>query len=168
MTIYSNYKVNPKVYVKLQENVSISSNVQLSLEEYSRVREEYCIQRRDQQKCTECRQMIKAANLIINHGFYPLAVVFRSCFPEVTYTSATAKRKLLQMPLAAITLGHPSSGKSEVYLLEAIEGLDYTKLTNFLESKLCKGTMPRLTKQQVRDLLSFAQSDTCLLSSSPL
>ena len=30
MTIYSNYKANPEVYVKLQENVSVSSNVHLS------------------------------------------------------------------------------------------------------------------------------------------
>ena len=30
MTIYSNYKANPEVYIKLQENVSVSSNVHLS------------------------------------------------------------------------------------------------------------------------------------------
>ena len=85
--------------------------------------------------------------------------MFRSCFPGVTYTSATAKRKLLQMPLVAITLGRPLSGKSEVFLLEAVEGLDYPKLIKFLESKMCKGAMTGLTKQQVKDLLSFAQSD---------
>ena len=103
--------------------------------------------------------MVKAANLIIHFGFYPLSCVFRSCFPGVTYSSATAKCKLLKMPLAAITLGSPSSGTSEVYLMEAVQGVDYLKLIEFLESKTSKGMMPGLTKQQVKDLLCFAQSD---------
>ena len=158
MTIYSNYKANSKVYIKLQENVSVSSNIHLSLKEYCWVCEEYCLQRHDQQKCTECRGMVKAANLI-HFGFYPLSCVFRSCFPGVTYSSATAKCKLLKMPLAAITLGSPSSGTSEVYLMEAVQGVDYLKLIEFLESKMSKGMMPGLTKQQVKDLLCFAQSD---------
>lgn len=102
--------------------------------------------------------MVKAAKLIIHFGFYPLSCVFRSCFPGVTYSLATAKRKLLKMPLAA-ALGSPSSGTSEVYLMEAVQGVDYLKRIEFLESKMSKGMMPGLTKQQVKDLLCFAQSD---------
>lgn len=157
MTIYSNYKANTEVYIKLQEDVSVSSNIHLSLKEYCWVFEEYCL-RHDQQKCTECRGMVKAANLIIHFGFYPLSCVFRFCFPGVTYSLATAKRKLLKMPLAA-ALGSPSSGTSEVYLMEAVQGVDYLKRIEFLESKMSKGMMPGLTKQQVKDLLCFAQSD---------
>lgn len=81
-----------------------------------------------QQKCTERTQMIQAAKLVLTHGLCPLSVVFKSSFPDVTYTSATAKRKLLQMPLAAITLGSPASRKPEVYLLETVESLDYLVL----------------------------------------
>lgn len=100
-----------------------------------------------QQKCTECTQMIQAAKLVLTHGLCPLSVVFKSSFSYVTYTSATAKCKLLQMPLAAITLGGPASGKSEVYLLEAVEGLDYPHLIKFLESKMCNGVFPGLNKK---------------------
>ena len=60
--------------------------------------------------------MIQAAKLVLTHGFCPLSVVFKSSFLDVTYTSATAKRKLLQMPLAAITLGGPASGKSGLFV----------------------------------------------------
>jgi len=86
--------------------------------------------------------MVKVANLIIHFGLYPLSCVFRSCFLGVTYSLATAKCQLLKMPLAAITLGSPSSGTSEVYLTEAVQGVDYLKLIEFLDSKMSKGTMP--------------------------
>ena len=88
-----------------------------------------------------------------------MSAAFKSCFPDVTYSSAIAKRKLLQLPLAAITIGTPSSGRSEVYLMEAIRGLDYRKLIQFLESKMSPGIVPTITKQQMNELLSFAQSD---------
>ena len=123
--------------MKLQDNVCVSANLSLSLKEYCFACEQYCLINHNQHKCTACSQMIEAANLVLKHGFYPLSSVFRDSFPGITYKSATAKRKLLQMPLAAITLGHPSSGKSEVYLLEAIEGLNYTNLITFLEANRC-------------------------------
>ena len=105
-----------------------------------------------------CPGLINAAKLITDHGFYPLSSAFKSSFPSVSYSSATAKCKLLQIPLTAITLGDPASGKSEVYLMEAVQGLDYQKLINFLEQKLCNGVMPGLSKEEVKQLHSFARS----------
>ena len=108
--------------------------------------------------CTDCTGLINTAKLVTDHGFYSLHSAFKS-LPGVSYSSATAKRKLLPMPLAAVTLGEPTSGKSEVYLMEAVNGLDYQKLLNFLELKLCNGVMTGLSKEEMKELLSFAKSD---------
>ena len=160
MNIYIKYNASRKEYTKVGENICVSSCVDLSLEEYCCVRQEYCLSYHQQSNCSNCANMVKAAKQILSNGFYPLSHVFHSCFPGVTYTSATAKRKLLQMPLIAITLGHPTSGKSEVYLMEAVDGLNYSKLIEFIESNTSKGAAPiNLTKSQVKELLSFAQSD---------
>ena len=116
-------------HIKLKDNVCVSSNVHLTLNEFMLACKEYCKLHHSHSLCTECTGLINIAKLVTDHGFYSLPSAFKS-FPGVSYSSATAKRKLLQMPLAAITLGEPTSGKSEVYLMEAINGLDYQKLLN--------------------------------------
>lgn len=69
--------------------------------------------------------MIEVGKLVFDHGLIPLSEVFRYCFPNGTYTSAKAKRRLLQLPLATTTLNSCGNGKAEIYLLEALKGLDY-------------------------------------------
>ena len=158
LNIYISYRSSSHE-LKYKINVCVSNNSYLSLKEYIFVCMEYCLLHHDQPSCSECSALIKAANLIADNGFYPMSVAFKSCFPNVTYSSAIAKRKLVQLPLAAITIGTPASGKSEVYLMEAVGGLDYRKLIQFLQSKISHGVVPGITKQQMKELLSFAQSD---------
>ena len=44
--------------------------------------------------------------------------------------------------------------------MEAVSGLDYQKLIIFLESKLFKGvTITSLSKEEVKELLSFTKND---------
>jgi len=81
------------------------------------------------------------------------------CFPNVTYSSAIAKRRLLHLPLAAITIGKSSSGVAEVYLLEAYKGLNYSKLIEFIESKVTSTSQFSLTKDNIKNLLTLAQSN---------
>ena len=100
--------------------------------------------------------LIHSAKLVTDHGCYSLPAAFKSSFPGLSYSSVTAKHQLLQMSLAAIILGEPASGKSEVYLMEPVNGLDYYKVPNFLESKLCNGVMTGLSKEEMKE---FAQSD---------
>ena len=87
------------------------------------------------------------AKLISEHGFYSLPAAFKCSSLDVSYLSAQAKRKLLQMPLAAITFGKPASGKLEVFLMEAVNGLDYHIVKHFLESK--RYYMTGLSKEEV-------------------
>jgi len=60
--------------------------------------------------------------MILKRG---LVSLFRHFFPDVTYSSAVAKPRLLHLPLAAVTIGKSSSGKAKVYVLEASKGLTY-------------------------------------------
>ena len=158
MNIYVSYRSQSHAYIKLN-SVCVSSNVHLTLKEFMLACKEYCRLHHNHSLCTECPGLINTAKLVSDHGFYSLSAAFKSSFPDISYSSGTAKRKLLQMPLVAITLGEPSSGKSEVYLMEAVNGLDYQKLINFLESKLCNGVMTGLSKEEMRELLSFVRSD---------
>ena len=80
-------------------------------------------------------------------------------FSNSTYTSAKAKHRLLQLPLAAITLNSCSNGKAELYLLEALKGLNYAKLNEFIESKMNSKNHSDFTKEDMKHLLTLAQSD---------
>lgn len=69
--------------------------------------------------------------------------------------------RLLQMLLAAVRLGEPSTGYAEVQLMEFIPGVDYIKIFHFLRrcpSKL-SGCTPSISKQELSSLLRLAQSD---------
>ena len=159
MPIYKSYLAYCKDYTKIQHNICVSKCTELSLVEYCYIAHEYCMQFHDQQKCTHCQVMIKAGNIVIAHGLVLLSQVFKACFPDVTYTSTKAKRRLLQLPLVAVTIGISSSGKAEVYLLEALKGLDYAKLTEFMESKMCSKNRSHFTKEDMKHLLTLAQSN---------
>ena len=159
MPIYKSYLAYCKDYTKIQHNICVSKCTELSLVEYCYIAHEYCMQFHDQQKCTHCQVMIKAGNIVIAHGLVLLSQVFKACFPDVTYTSTKAKHRLLQLPLVAVTIGISSSGKAEVYLLEALKGLDYAKLTEFMESKMCSKNRSHFTKEDMKHLLTLAQSN---------
>lgn len=56
----------------------------------------------------------KVAEAILKHGFIKLSEGFRTAFPRISY-SHVAKSKLLRMPFAAVHVGEPESGCSEIY-----------------------------------------------------
>lgn len=105
--------------------------------------------------------MIAAAEKVLLEGVCSLSSVYRSAFPNLVYQPTQAKRRLLQMPLAAVRLGEPSTGYAEVQLMEFIPGVDYIKIFHFLRgcpSKL-SGCTPSISKQELSSLLRLAQSD---------
>ena len=159
MSIYKSYLTNHKDYSRLQHNVCVSKCTELCLVEYCFIAYEYCIQYHDQQKCMhKCHAMIKAGKILLTRGLAPLSEAFKVCFPDVTYTSAKAKRRLLQLPLAAITISTSINGNAEVYLLEALNSLDYTKLIEFIESKMGTKSHSPFSKEDMKHLLTLAQS----------
>ena len=83
----------------------------------------------------------------------------------VPYKSAIAKKRLLRLPVAAIRVGEPSSGASRVFLMEALPSGNcsvYQKIINFYVNGLERATKqstPPLTKGNLKDILTLAQSD---------
>jgi len=57
-----------------------------------------------------------------------LSDAFRIVSPTVGYTAERARRKLLQMPLAAVRIGQASAGNSLTLLLEFCPHVSYTKV----------------------------------------
>ena len=68
--------------------------------------------------------MINAAKIVLHEGIVPLSRVFKSVFPNATYHSGNAKRRLLQMPLVAMHI------QNELFLIEKIKGLEYSLLAS--------------------------------------
>ena len=111
--------------------------------------------------CTSCASLISIAEDVLKNGFVVLAKAFRSAFPSIIYHTCSAKRRVLRMPLAAVRVGAPESGVSEVYLFEYVNGLNYNQFLCLLNTFHIEKTSKRLsmTKQQLRSVLSLAQSD---------
>lgn len=59
--------------------------------------------------------MIKAANLVLDSGICSLQSVFKEIFPNVTYHTGNAKRRLLQMPLVTVQVQDLSTNRAEVH-----------------------------------------------------
>lgn len=60
----------------------------------------------------DCSSMIEAASLVLESGIVLLSHVFKSVFPDVTYHSVNAKRRLLQMPVVCLNI------QGQLYLME--------------------------------------------------
>ena len=98
--------------------------------------------------------------MVINIGILPLSTLFRASFLGIAYNAPNARSHLLQMPLVALRMGSPSSGHSQVQVMEYLPGIDYVKLEQVLTLHTPKpdSAGPSMTKEKYRQLLSFAQS----------
>ncbi len=148
-------------YEQQSDSVSVSKFNQLSLEEYCQARKAYCSSYHKNSLCLDCTNMIKAAEIILEVGICTLSSVFRTVFPDVTYHTPYAKRRLLQMPIVAIRIQEPSSGRAEIHIMELISGVDYLKLGHFLNACAKKKSTPTpsMSKAELKELLHLAQSD---------
>ena len=93
-----------------------------------------------------------------------LSSAFAVVSPDVDYTAERAKRKLLQLPVVSVRMGDPLKGRSYTILLEKFPGIDFGKLTLFLNGMAATMSQPHpkgkvLEKSAVKLLLSIAQSD---------
>lgn len=83
-----------------------------------------CLHCINAKRCSECSSLIPAAQLVQMEGVCLLSSVFRTAFPRASYTSEKAKQRLVKIPLACIRVGHPTSGTSELILMEQVKGAD--------------------------------------------
>ena len=103
--------------VEVEDGIWISKVTNLTLMEYIQARTSYC-SLSNKNHCKNCESMIKAAKIIQQNGVCSLSMVFKTAFPQSSYVVKQARCRLLQMPLAAIRIGEPSSGFSEIHIME--------------------------------------------------
>lgn len=78
--------------------------------------------------------MTSVAFRVVEEGYCMLSEAFRAAFPDQTYRAEYAVACFLQMPLAAIRVGIPDSGRSAWFLVEYVEGVDYVNFARFSEA----------------------------------
>lgn len=136
----------------------------MTLAEFCRACKAHCLERQNQSTCQECAHMIIAAGIVQREticSLPSLPSLFRQAFPNVTYSSHAAKKRLLKMPLACIRVSKPSDGTSQLVVMEFVKGADYVKIQQILTTQLKKSPSltSTLTKQDVKQLLNLAQSN---------
>ena len=66
----------------------------------------------DHRNCRNCEPMIRAGKMVLESKVIPLSYLWNTFFDGIAYDSEKARRRLLQMPLAAITV------TARVYIVE--------------------------------------------------
>ena len=140
--------------MQVSDCICVSGESELTLSEYELALPTYC-HAYHPASCKECSGLQAIASAVLHEGYIRLSDAFRMAFPGVTYHSQSAKSRILRLPLAALRLGNPSCGNSEVYLIEHSPGNDYHHLLN-----LMTGLLPQLRLGQVQVLVRRS-SKTC-------
>jgi hypothetical protein len=126
LDIYKTNVVHPPInYICVADGIWVSQITNLSLEEYCLACGQYSLLNH-KRNCGPCKGLVKAGEIILANGISELPLVFRTAFPGITYSSQHAKQRLLRMPLVAIRVGLPSSGRSEIKLMEYLPGIEDT------------------------------------------
>jgi hypothetical protein len=121
--------------ISLSDRVVVSKFNGLSLSEYCKARQRYCDLHHSLYYCRECTCMIKTVAFILKSNVCSLQTVFKHAFPDVTYHTLHAKRRVLQILVVAIKLQCQCPGnKSEVAVTELIGGIEYLQMYHFIET----------------------------------
>ena len=128
----------------------------MPLADYCKAREIVCLARHKEKCSSKCRCIVVAARMILSSGVIPLSTVFKTAFPSVVYHSPIAKKRLLQMPIVVF---HIQSETNRLYVMEKVEGLNYSQLTDFINKIIQLPAKETITKDQLNGLLTLAQSD---------
>ncbi len=135
--------------------MDVSTLEGFTLNKYITTRQRLC-EAEHVQHCTLCTSFINVAKHIAENGFIQLNTAFRMTSPNIKYKSKDAKRKLLQMPLAALRI---NTGKKEVIYLVA-KNNNLTLARSMLGNVVCEeNNVSNLSKMCVRELLKAAESD---------
>ena len=158
--IYKHQKnMNLSNYEQIRDDVSKFEG--LSLAQYIEARTLFC-KAHHARTCQECCLQLNVAKHVKQEGYITLKRAFEMCSPGVTYTSYHAKRKLLQMPFAAVGIGSKTTGTYCIYLVEKQMGTNYAVFQSLLNEVIEKTAGSRtsfVTKEEMKNLLTLAESD---------
>lgn len=146
---------------KVQDDVYVSRFEGLNLQQYIDARSLFC-KKKHAQTCIECNLLISVAQHILENGFILLKQAFEMCSPGVTYTSSHARRKLLQMPLAAIGVGLKSAGTYCLYVVERQSSVNHVVLQTLLNKVVQSNRNNKeamVSRDEMKSLLNLAESE---------
>ena len=106
---------HPRIFNRVRDDIIVCDCEHISLPDYVANLPRYC-SLVHKTTCSVCPALIHISNIILEKGFLQLSEAFKSAFPDTTYHSHSAKRRLLQLPLVVVRVGQPQSGISEVFL----------------------------------------------------
>ena len=147
---------------KVQDDVYVSRFEGLNLQQYIDARSLFC-KKKHAQTCIECNLLISVAQHILENGFILLKQAFEMCSPGVTYTSSHARRKLLQMPLAAIGVGLKSAGTYCLYVVERQSSVNHVVLQTLLNKVVQSNRHNKeamVSRDEMKSLLNLAESES--------
>ena len=78
--------------------------------------------------------------------------------PNVSYFAKNARRKFLQMPLAAIGVGEKKMGTYCICLVEKKDHTSYRVPQTLLNKTVSRDSKQHITKNEVKELLYLAES----------
>ncbi len=149
-------------FVNINKTICVSVFEGLSLKDYVVARQGFC-KMQHKQPCRNCTSLLEVAKIIIDKGFIQLKQAFEIACPNVAYKSTTAKKKLLQMPVASVAVRSTTKGAYRVFLVEKQNHVKYDILQSLLnqwwESKAVEPSCP-LTRDTVTNLLKLAESES--------
>ena len=143
---------------KLSKDIKVSLMEGLSLSEYVAAKAENCTQKHKDNKVCSCDNLVQAGKVVLEQKIVPLSYLWNKCFTGMTYDCEKAQKRLLQIPLATLTI------KKRIYIVQKILNgsvLDYESLIqDFSSSHLTINETVHTSREEYNDLLQHvAQSE---------
>lgn len=143
-------------YVQVDDVTDVSRLEGFTLDKYILTKENICYEEH-KQPCTACIGLLSVAKQILDEGFIKLNEAFAMSTPGVKYKAKDAKRKLLQMPLAALKI--KESKTYTIYLVSKGTNLQLTRSLLKRKDWGSQNTGMQMSASLVKELLSATDSD---------
>lgn len=143
-------------YIQVDDVTDVSRLEGFTLDKYILTKENICYEER-KQPCTACIGLLSVAKQILDEGFIKLNETFAMSTPGVKYKAKDAKRKLLQMPLAALKI--KESKTYTIYLVSKETNLELTRSLLKRKDWGSQNTGMQMSASLVKELLSATESD---------
>lgn len=143
-------------YIQVDDVTDVSRLEGFTLDKYILTKENICYEEH-KQPCTACIGLLSVAKQILDEGFIKLNEAFAMSTPGVKYKAKDAKRKLLQMPLAALKI--KESKTYTIYLVSKETNLELTRSLLKRKDWGSQNTGMQMSASLVKELLSATESD---------
>ena len=143
-------------YIQVDDVTDVSRLEGFTLDKYILTKENICYEEH-KQPCTACIGLLSVAKQILDEGFIKLNEAFAMSTPGVKYKAKDAKRKLLQMPLAALKI--KESKTYTIYLVSKDTNLQLTRSLLKRKDWGSQNTGMKMSASLVKELLSATESD---------